>query len=191
MYVIAGLGNPTKQYEKTRHNVGFCVIDYLSKKYEIPVKQAGFKGLYGSGYIEGQKVVLLKPQTFMNLSGESIRAVTDFYKIDPEEELIVVYDDISLHPGQLRVRGKGSAGGHNGMKNIILHLGGQKFPRVKVGVGEKPPGYDLADYVLSHFSREDQKVMNRAFEEAGAAVVSIMTEGIDMAMNKFNGKKEA
>ncbi len=191
MYVIAGLGNPTKQYEKTRHNVGFCVIDYLSKKYEIPVKQAGFKGLYGSGYIEGQKVVLLKPQTFMNLSGESIRTVTDFYKIDPEEELIVVYDDISLHPGQLRVRGKGSAGGHNGMKNIILHLGGQKFPRVKVGVGEKPPGYDLADYVLSHFSREDQKVMNRAFEEAGAAVVSIMTEGIDMAMNKFNGKKEA
>ncbi len=191
MYVIAGLGNPTKQYEKTRHNVGFCVIDYLSEKYGIPVKQAGFKGLYGSGYIEGQKVILLKPQTFMNLSGESIRAVMDFYKIDPEEELIVVYDDISLSPGQLRVRGKGSAGGHNGIKNIILHLGGQKFPRVKVGIGEKPAGYDLADYVLSHFPKEDQKLMNQAFEEAGAAVVSIMTEGIETAMNKFNGKKEA
>lgn len=191
MYVIAGLGNPTKQYEKTRHNVGFCVIDYLSEKYQIPVKQAGFKALYGSGYIEGQKVILLKPQTFMNLSGESVRAVMDFYKIDPEEELIVVYDDISLAPGQLRVRGKGSAGGHNGVKNIILHIGGQKFPRVKVGVGEKPAGYDLADYVLGHFSKEDQQMMDKAFGEAGEAVVSIMTEGIDTAMNKFNGKKEA
>lgn len=191
MYVIAGLGNPTKQYEKTRHNVGFCVIDYLSDKYRIPVKQAGYKALYGSGYIEGQKVILLKPQTFMNLSGESIRGVIDFYKIDPEEELIVVYDDISLAPGQLRVRGKGSAGGHNGMKNIILHIGGQKFPRVKVGIGEKPEHYDLADYVLGNFSEEDRQVMNQAFEEAAAAVVSIMTEGIDKAMNKFNGKKEA
>lgn len=191
MYVIAGLGNPTRQYERTRHNVGFCVIDYLSEKYQIPVKQAGFKALYGSGYIEGQKVILLKPQTFMNLSGESVRAVMDFYKIDPEEELIVVYDDISLAPGQLRVRGKGSAGGHNGVKNIILHIGGQKFPRVKVGVGEKPAGYDLADYVLGHFSKEDQQMMDKAFGEAGEAVVSIMTEGIDTAMNKFNGKKEA
>lgn len=191
MYVIAGLGNPTKQYEKTRHNAGFCVIDCLSEKYQIPVKQAGFKGLYGSGFIEGQKVILLKPQTFMNLSGESIRAAVDFYKIDPEEELLVIYDDISLPPGQLRVRGKGSAGGHNGMKNIILHLGGQKFPRVKVGVGEKPEGYDLADYVLGHFSKEEQPVMMRAFEEAGEAAVSVITEGIDAAMNKFNGKKEA
>lgn len=190
MYVIAGLGNPTKQYEKTRHNVGFCVIDYLSDKYQIPVRQAGYRALYGTGYIEGQKVILLKPQTFMNLSGESIREVLDFYKIDPQEELIVVYDDISLAPGQLRVRGKGSAGGHNGMKNIILHVGGQKFPRVKVGIGQKPEHYDLADYVLGHFSKEDRQIMSQAFEEAGAAVVSIMTEGIDKAMNKFNGKKE-
>ena len=162
MYIIAGLGNPTKQYENTRHNAGFCVIDYLSEKYNIPVKQAGYKGLYGSGYIEGQKVILLKPQTFMNLSGESIRACMDFYKIDPEEELIVIYDDISLAPGQLRVR---------------------------VGVGEKPAEYDLADYVLGHFSKEDQKLMDEAFKEAGAAAVAIMTEGIDSAMNKFNGKK--
>ena len=176
MYIIAGLGNPTKQYENTRHNAGFCVIDYLSEKYNIPVKQAGYKSLYGSGYMEGQKVILLKPQTFMNLSGESIRACMDFFKIDPEEELIVVYDDISLSPGQLRVRGKGSAGG-------------QKFPRVRVGVGEKPAEYDLADYVLGHFSKEDQKLMDEAFKEAGAAVVTIMTEGLDSAMNKFNGKK--
>ena len=190
MYIIAGLGNPTKQYENTRHNAGFCVIDHLSEKYNIPVKQAGYKALYGSGYIEGQKVILLKPQTFMNLSGESIRACMDFFKIDPEEELIVVYDDISLAPGQLRVRGKGSAGGHNGIKNIILHTGGQKFPRVRVGVGEKPAEYDLADYVLGHFSKEDQKLMDEAFKEAGAAVVTIMTEGIDSAMNKFNGKKQ-
>lgn len=189
MYIIAGLGNPTKQYENTRHNAGFGVIDYLSDKYQIPVKQAGFKALYGSGYIEGQKVILLKPQTFMNLSGESIRACMDFYKIDPEEELIVVYDDISLAPGKLRVRAKGSAGGHNGIKNIILHLGDQKFPRVRVGVGEKPADYDLADYVLGHFSKEEQPLMKEAFEEAGKAVVTIMTEGIACAMNQFNGKK--
>ena len=189
MYIIAGLGNPTKQYENTRHNAGFGVIDYLSDKYQIPVKQAGFKALYGSGYIEGQKVILLKPQTFMNLSGESIRACMDFYKIDPEEELIVVYDDISLAPGKLRVRAKGSAGGHNGIKNIILHLGDQKFPRVRVGVGEKPADYDLADYVLGYFSKEEQPLMKEAFEEAGKAVVTIMTEGIACAMNQFNGKK--
>ena len=189
MYVIAGLGNPTKQYENTRHNAGFAVIDYLSEKYQIPVKQAGYKGLYGSGYIEGQKVILLKPQTFMNLSGECIRACMDFYKIDPEEELIVIYDDISLAPGQLRVRGKGSAGGHNGIKNIILHTGTQKFPRVRVGVGEKPADYDLADYVLGHFSAEDQKLMNEAFKEAADAAVVIMTEGLDSSMNQYNGKK--
>ena len=191
MYIIAGLGNPTKQYENTRHNAGFGVIDYLSEKYQIPVKQAGYRALYGSGYIEGQKVILLKPLTYMNLSGESIRACIDFYKIDPEEELIVVYDDISLAPGKLRVRAKGSAGGHNGIKNIIQHLGGQKFARIKVGVGEKPAGWDLADYVLGQFSKEDQKLMDQAFEEAAAAAVSIITEGIDAAMNRFNGKKEA
>ena len=151
--------------------------------------RAGYKALYGSGYIEGQKVILLKPQTYMNLSGESIRACMDFYKIDPEEELIVIYDDISLAPGKLRVRGKGSAGGHNGIKNIILHTGTQKFPRVRVGVGEKPADYDLADYVLGHFSAEDQKLMNEAFKEAADAAVVIMTEGLDSSMNQYNGKK--
>ena len=136
-----------------------------------------------------EKVIIAKPQTYMNLSGESIRACMDFFKIDPEEELIVVYDDISLAPGQLRVRGKGSAGGHNGIKNIILHTGGQKFPRVRVGVGEKPKDYDLADYVLGHFSAEDQKLMNEAFKEAADAAVVIMTEGLDSSMNQYNGKK--
>ncbi len=188
MYLIAGLGNPTKKYEKTRHNAGFEVIDYLSEKYQIPVKQAGFKGLYGTGYIEGQKVLLLKPQTYMNLSGESIRAALDFYKMDPEEEMVVIYDDISLAPGQLRVRAKGSAGGHNGMKNIILHTGTQKFARVRVGVGEKPKDFDLADYVLGHFSEEDQKIMDEAFQKAGSAAAVIVTEGTDAAMNQFNGK---
>ena len=190
MYIIAGLGNPTKQYENTIHNAGFCVIDYLSEKYQIPVKQAGYKALYGSGYIEGQKVLLLKPQTFMNLSGESVRAAMDFYKIDPEEELIVVYDDISLDPGQLRVRGKGSAGGHNGIKNIIAHLGSQEFPRIKVGVGAKPPRMDLADYVLSRFSKEEQPLMEDAFKEAAEAAVMMMTEGAEKAMNHYNTKKK-
>ena len=190
MYIIAGLGNPTKQYENTRHNAGFGVIDYLSDKYQIPVKQAGFKALYGSGYIEGQKVILLKPQTFMNLSGESIRACMDFYKIDPEEELIVVYDDISLAPGKLRVRAKGSAGGHNGIKNIILHLGDQKFPRVRVGVGEKPADYDLADYVLGHFSEEDQKKLATVMPDVIQAAVLIGQGDIDKAMNDYNARKQ-
>ena len=189
MYVIVGLGNPGKKYENTRHNVGFRCIDMLADAHNISVLECKHKAMVGKGYIDGTKVVLVKPQTFMNLSGESVRAVTDFYKVDPQTELIVIYDDISLAPGQLRVRGKGSAGGHNGIKNIILHTGGQKFPRVRVGVGEKPADYDLADYVLGHFSKEDQKLMDEAFKEAAEAAVTIMTEGIDSAMNKFNGKK--
>ena len=140
MYIIAGLGNPGKQYAQTRHNVGFDTIDILADKYNISVDTKKHKALCGKGMIEGQKVVLAKPQTFMNLSGESVRELVDFYKIDPEEELIVIYDDISLEPGQLRIRPKGSAGGHNGIKNIIAHLGTQVFKRVKVGVGEKPKG---------------------------------------------------
>ena len=139
--------------------------------------------------IEGQKVILLKPQTFMNLSGESIRAAVDFYKVDEKEELIVIYDDISLPPGQLRIRKKGSAGGHNGIKNIIAHLGHDTFMRIKVGVGEKPAGYDLADYVLGHFSKEDRAIMDDAFKEAAEAVKMMITDGPDAAMNAFNKKK--
>ena len=153
MYIIAGLGNPDGRYENTRHNVGFEVIDILADRMGICADEKKHRALCGRGVLEGQKVILLKPQTYMNLSGESVRAAADFYKAEPEN-IIVVYDDISLEPGQLRIRGKGSAGGHNGIKNIIAHLGTQEFPRVKVGIGEKPKGMDLADYVLSRMPRE-------------------------------------
>lgn len=189
MFIIAGLGNPSKEYAKTRHNVGFDTIDYLADKYGISVTEKKHKALVGKGVIEGQKVILLKPQTYMNLSGESIRAAIDYYKIDETEELIVVYDDISLAPGQLRIRKKGSAGGHNGIKNIIFHLGHDTFMRIKVGVGEKPKGYDLADYVLGHFSKEERTVMEEAFADAAAATVVIMNEDADAAMNLYNKKK--
>lgn len=191
MYIIAGLGNPGKQYAQTRHNVGFDTIDILADKYNISVDTKKHKALCGKGMIEGQKVVLAKPQTFMNLSGESVRELVDFYKINPEEELIVIYDDISLEPGQLRIRLKGSAGGHNGIKNIIAHLGTQEFPRIKVGVGAKPPKMDLADYVLSRFGAEEQKMMDEAFGEAAEAAVMMMTTGAERAMNHYNAKKKA
>ena len=190
MYLIAGLGNPTKEYDKTRHNVGFSVIDVLADRYRIDVSEKKHKALCGRGVIEGQKVLLLKPQTFMNLSGESIRAAADYYKIAPEE-MIVIYDEISLDPGQLRIRLKGSAGGHNGIKNIIANLGTQDFPRIKVGVGAKPPRMDLADYVLSRFGAGEQKLMDEAFGEAAEAAVMMMTDGAERAMNHFNAKKKA
>ena len=189
MYLIAGLGNPTKEYDKTRHNVGFSVIDVLADKYRIDVSEKKHKGLCGRGAIEGQKVILVKPQTFMNLSGECIREVADYYKIEMED-IIIIYDDISLEPGQLRIRLKGSAGGHNGIKNIIAHLGTQEFPRIKVGVGAKPPRMDLADYVLSRFSKEEQPLMEDAFKEAAEAAVMMMTDGAEKAMNHFNAKKK-
>ena len=190
MYLIAGLGNPTKEYDKTRHNVDFSVIDVLADRYRIDISEKKHKALCGRGVIEGQKVLLLKPQTFMNLSGESIRAAADYYKIEPEE-MIVIYDDISLDPGQLRIRLKGSAGGHNGIKNIIANLGTQDFPRIKVGVGAKPPRMDLADYVLSRFGAGEQKLMEEAFGEAAEAAVMMMTDGAERAMNHFNAKKKA
>lgn len=186
MYLIAGLGNPERRYEGTRHNVGFEVIDRLAEKLSTSVEEKKFKGCYGKGVIGGEKVILLKPQTYMNLSGESVRAAADFYKIQPDH-IIVVYDDISLDAGQLRIRTKGSAGGHNGVKNIIAHLGTQEFPRVKVGVGANPPRMDLADYVLSPFGKEDQEKMAAAFDEAAQAVESLIEEGPDRAMNRFNG----
>ena len=164
MFIIAGLGNPTKQYEGTRHNVGFEVIDRISEKYNIDVDAKKHRALIGKGIIQGKKVILAKPQTYMNLSGESVRSLLDYYKVDEEHELIVIYDDISLDVGQLRIRAKGSAGGHNGMKNIIAHLGSQVFPRIKVGVGEKPAKYDLADYVLGHFSKGEAKLMDEGYD---------------------------
>lgn len=189
MYIIAGLGNPGSKYAHTRHNAGFDAIDELADKYGISIENKKFQALCGSGSINGQKVLLLKPQTYMNASGEALRAACDFYKIDSEEELIVLYDDISLPPGQLRIRKKGSAGGHNGIKSIISHLGTQVFKRVKIGVGEKPEQYDLADYVLGHFAREDWPEMLDAFDRAARAAAMLVTEEPELVMNEFNTKK--
>lgn len=188
MYIIAGLGNPGKEYENTRHNVGFDVIDVLADKYNISVLELKHKAMIGKGYIEGNKVVLVKPLTYMNLSGESIRPIMDYYKSDAEQELIVISDDISLPPGQLRVRKKGSAGGHNGLKNIIKMLGTENFQRIRMGVGEKPKNYDLADWVLGHFSKEDRTAINDAAEKAVRAVEMMICGDVDRAMNEFNRK---
>ena len=189
MYLIAGLGNPTKQYEHTRHNIGFDTITYLADHYHISMNTKKFQGVCGSGVIEGQKVLLLMPQTYMNLGGRSVGEAAAFYKLDPASEVIIIYDDIALEPGSIRVRKKGSAGGHNGIMNIIAHLGTQEFPRIKVGVGDKPKKMDLADYVLSRFSKEDRAAMEDAFKEAAKAVEVMITEGMDIAMNQFNGHK--
>lgn len=189
MFIIAGLGNPGKEYENTRHNAGFMAIDALADKLGADISEKKHKALCGRAVIGGEKVILLKPQTYMNSSGESIRAAADYYKVEPED-ILVIYDDISLAPGQLRVRAKGSAGGHNGIKSIIAHLGTQEFPRVRVGVGEKPPKMDLADYVLGHFSAEERKIMNEAAKEAAEAACQVVAEGVDHAMNDHNRKKE-
>ena len=190
MFVIAGLGNPDRKYENTRHNVGFDFIDALGAKYNISIKEKKHKALVGSGYIEGVKVLLVKPQTYMNLSGESLREIMDFYKIDPEEEMLIVFDDISLAPGNIRIRKKGSAGGHNGIKSIIAHTGTQNFTRIKIGVGEKPAGWDLADYVLGHFPEEDRKLVDDAISDAIIGAGYIVQQDIDRAMNEFNAKKQ-
>ena len=167
MYLIVGLGNPGKQYENTRHNVGFDAVDLLVDEYRVPSSGKQHKAMYGKGVIAGQKVILAKPLTYMNLSGESVRALVDYYKIDPEEELIVIYDDISLEPGKIRIRKKGSA-------------------RVKVGVGEKPKGWDLADYVLGHFSKEDRGLVDDALKRVAGAVELMVQGEVDQAMNQFN-----
>lgn len=190
MFIISGLGNPDRQYEGTRHNAGFDVIDRIAEKYNIAVDTKKHRACIGKGIIGGQKVLLAKPQTYMNLSGESIRSLVDYYKIDEENELLVVYDDISLDVGQLRIRAKGSAGGHNGIKNIIAHLGTQVFPRIKVGVGEKPKGYDLADYVLGHFSKAERERMEEGYDNAVRAAEMIVTGQLNEAMNEFNRKKK-
>ena len=188
MYIIVGLGNPDRQYRNTRHNIGFDVIDEIAAKNHITVGEKKHKALIGKGFVGGQKVVLVKPQTYMNLSGESVREVIDFYKIDEESELIVISDDISLDVGQIRIRKKGSAGGHNGLKNIILHLGHDKFQRIRMGVGEKPQGYDLVDYVLGHFPKEEREIMDESIERGADAAQMMISEGADAAMNEYNKK---
>ena len=190
MLVIVGLGNPDDKYQGTRHNVGFDVIDLLAEKYNIAVDTKKQRAYIGKGIIGGQKVILAKPQTYMNLSGESVRSLVEYYKVDPETELLIIFDDISLDVGQLRIRKKGSAGGHNGIKNIIANLGTSVFQRIKVGVGEKPKGYDLADYVLGRFSKEERELIKEGFECAAEAVAMITAGEIDQAMNKYNRKRK-
>lgn len=189
MYIIVGLGNPDKKYWNTRHNIGFDVIDAIAEKNDIVLGEKKHKAVIGKGIIAGQKVVLVKPLTYMNLSGESIRSVIDFYKVDEKSELIVISDDINLDMGQMRIRKRGSDGGHNGLKNIILHLGHDEFIRVRMGVGEKPPGMDLADYVLCHYFKEEREAMNESARNAAMAIETIVTQGPDAAMNKYNARK--
>mgnify|MGYP003310907711 CR=1 FL=1 len=190
MFVIAGLGNPGKEYEGTRHNAGFMVIDELSKRYGIDVLEKKHKAIIGKGVIDGQKVILAKPQTYMNLSGESIRELLDYYKADPETEFLVLCDDIELDVGSVRIRKKGSAGGHNGLKNIILHTGTENFKRVRMGVGGKPPKMDLADWVLGHFPKDESENLAQGIKTAADAAVMILNDEIDKAMNQFNRKVE-
>lgn len=187
MYLIVGLGNPTNQYAGTRHNIGFSVITQIADANNINMNEKAHKAICGKGYIGGQKVLLMKPQTYMNLSGEAVRSAMDFYKLE-KEELIVIYDDISLDVGQLRIRKKGSAGGHNGIKNIIAHLNTDEFMRIKVGVGNKPEGWDLADYVLGRFPEEELLSVREAVRLASDACECMLVEGIDTAMNQYNKK---
>lgn len=188
MKIVAGLGNPTGEYKGTRHNIGFSVIERLADQYNISMKERKHRAVCGRGSIEGEKVILLMPQTYMNLSGESIAEAVRYYKVNPEKDLIVIYDDIDLETGRLRIRAKGSAGGHNGMKSIIAHLGTQVFPRIRLGIGAKPEDWDLADYVLGHFPQEELPLIEAGRENACRAVELIIGQGVEAAMNQMNGK---
>lgn len=190
MKAIFGLGNYGREYAGTRHNMGFDTITRLADKLGIRLDTKKFKGLCGFGFIGNEKVILVQPQTYMNLSGECVRAVLDFFKLT-NRDIIVVYDDISLNPGQLRIRRNGSAGGHNGIKSVIAHLGTDEFDRVKIGVGAKPEGWDLADYVLSRFSKEDEEDIRSAIGRAAEAVETIVDSGAGEAMNIYNRKPES
>ena len=186
MKVIAGLGNPGDKYKGTRHNMGFGVLEELSDRWNIPIRNKEFKGLTGKGMFAGEKVILVKPQTFMNNSGECIGPLAKYYGVAPED-VIVVFDEIALEPGHIRVRAKGSAGGHNGMKSIIAHLGTEDFPRVRIGVGEKPEGGDLANWVLGHFPKNLEDDARAGIENGARAVEVILREDVATAMNLFNG----
>ena len=188
MYLIAGLGNPGKQYEMTRHNIGFHAIDYIADELGVKVTKLKNKAIYGEGNIAGHKVLLVKPQTYMNLSGDSLVEFTKFYKI-PNENVIVISDDIDLAVGRIRIRQKGSAGGHNGLKSIIARLGGENFQRVRIGVGAPAhEDYDLADFVLGRFGKDEIPVLEEAIIKADKAVKEIISRGVESAMNKFNSK---
>lgn len=189
MFLIAGLGNPGSKYTGTRHNMGFDVIDLLVERHKVPQSGVKFNGMYGKGMIGDQKVILMKPLSYMNLSGGPIQQMAAYFKIDPASHLLVICDDIDLQPGQIRIRKKGSAGGHNGMKDIIQRLGTEEFCRIRVGVGAKPKDFDLADHVLGHFDAADRTLVDEAIKEAADAVDLLISEGVDAAMNKYNRKK--
>ena len=186
MFLIVGLGNPEEKYNNTRHNIGFEAVDYIADKYNIDINRKKFKGVYGEGFIGNEKVILMKPTTYMNLSGECIREVIDFYKLS-NEDILVIYDDISLDLGKIRIRRKGSAGGHNGIKSIIAHVGSDEFSRIKIGVGQ--PKGDLVNYVLGKFSKEEKEVLEEVLEVSKLATDTIIREDINSAMNKYNGFK--
>lgn len=186
VWIIAGLGNIGPEYDGTRHNCGFMAVDLLAAQYGIAVTKKKAKGTLGEGKIAGHDVVLVKPDTYMNLSGVCIRGVLDWYKQD-ESRLIVLYDDIDIAPGQLRVRAKGSAGSHNGMKSVLQYTEDDNFARVRIGIGKNPPEMDLAKYVLGHFTREEKPVIQAAVEKAAEAAVCILQEGCEKAMSRFNG----
>ena len=188
MKLVVGLGNPTKEYENTRHNIGFMAIDALSEEHRFAVDTLKHKALVGKGMIDGQKVILAKPMTYMNLSGEAVRAIADYYKI-PAEDIIIIFDDISLDVGRMRIRKKGSAGGHNGIKSIISHLGTTEFPRIKVGIGAKKEGQDLADYVLGRFSKDEKTALDEVLKDVKKAVSLMVWDDIEEAMNQYNKKK--
>lgn len=188
MYIIVGLGNPGRKYIGTRHNIGFDAITRISDDYNISLNIKKHKAVCGTGFIAGEKVVLAQPQTYMNLSGESVRAMVDYYKVSPDQ-LIIVYDDVNFDVGQLRIRRDGSAGGHNGIKNIISHLGTKEFPRVKIGVGKKPREWDLVDYVMSKFSDKDNDILRDSLKDVSDAVKTVISEGIGDAMNIYNRRQ--
>ena len=187
LFIIAGLGNPGKEYEKTRHNIGFSTIDKISEKLSINMNKIKFKGLCGEGRVGQNRLILLKPQTFMNNSGESIRMCFDFYKV-PSEKLLIIVDDIDIEFGQLKIKKNGSAGTHNGLKSIISHISTKDFPRIKVGIGYKIDGEDLADFVLSRFTPKEVSHIEKAIEAAADAAIYIIENGIDSAMNTYNNK---
>lgn len=185
MYLIVGLGNPESDYSKTRHNMGFNVINKISEKYKIEVSKKKFDSLIGDGLIEGEKVILLKPQTYMNLSGKAIAQVVNFYKISLEN-IIVIYDDIDVEKGLIRIRKKGSSGSHNGMKSVVEELGTEEFARVRVGIGKPKYDNDMINYVIGAMSEEDAEILDKGTDKAKDAIIDILKNGIDVAMNKFN-----
>ena len=186
MYIIAGLGNPGKKYEETRHNMGFMAVDFLAEKYDIKVNKIRFRALTGEGRIAGQKVLLLKPQTYMNLSGESIRLALEYYKVNPQE-LIVIYDDIDIQAGMIRIRKKGSAGTHNGMRNILYHIQTEDFPRIRVGIGSGRKE-DMINYVTGSVPKNEITLLREAADKAACGAACIVEKGIEKAMNEYNIK---